>query len=466
MTDHGHNPAVALLADPALDPIFRPPTLPGVPSAWHGHVPFAQWIVAALRPDCLVELGTHFGVSFAAFCDAVQREALPTRCYAVDTWKGDEHAGFYGEEVYEQVARFNAEHFADFSEMLRMTFDEALSHFPDGKIDLLHIDGLHTYEAVKRDFEQWRPKLSSRAVVLFHDTNVREREFGVWRLWEELRGQYPGFEFLHAHGLGVLVTGPDAPERVRALAALTDEGEITRIRERFAAIGEMHIRMTDAERERERAVSERDGTVEERDTLRTQAEFIRQERDTLAAETLGLRHTVRQQARALERVADDVAALKSHEFVARAVRETLQEAERRFATERETLLGMVRKALQDAEKRSAAERETLLGAVKGEVVTPIRRGQADITAQLTALGRQRTLDIEALRSAVDHDRIAVEEMTGDRSALRERLDRVEALMRSFAETEALQAQLRAIHGSTSWQLTAPLRGFIRMVRRR
>ena len=107
--------------------------------------------------------------------------------------------------------RFHDERYGAFSELLRCTFDEALGYFSDASVDFLHIDGLHTYEAVRHDFENWRPKLSDSAVVLLHDTNVREGDFGVRHLWEDLHTQFPSFEFLHGYGLGVLI--PGAPRK-------------------------------------------------------------------------------------------------------------------------------------------------------------------------------------------------------------------------------------------------------------
>jgi glycosyltransferase involved in cell wall biosynthesis len=230
--------AMAPLLSGALDPLFWRPSRLGVESAWIGHIPFAHWIVAAARPRMLVELGTHNGVSYCAFCEAVLAERLETRCYAVDTWAGDEHAGFYGEDVYENLRRFHDQRYAAFSELLRCTFDAALGYVADGSIDLLHIDGCHRYEDVRHDYETWLPKLSDRGVVLFHDTNVRERDFGVWRLFAELRQRHPGFEFLHEHGLGVLAVGRAVPEPVAALCALDDPARIAAIRERFALLGE------------------------------------------------------------------------------------------------------------------------------------------------------------------------------------------------------------------------------------
>ncbi len=175
------------------------------PSAWSGHVPFCTWLVHVLKPRTLVELGTHHGLSYFNFCRGVKAAGLLTRCYAVDTWEGDEHAGHYGEEVFSSVSDHNTAFYSDISRLLRMKFDEAIDYFSDASINLLHIDGFHTYEAVKHDFECWLPKLAPGAVVLFHDTNVRERGFGVWRFWEELATQYPlHLDFVHSHGLGVL----------------------------------------------------------------------------------------------------------------------------------------------------------------------------------------------------------------------------------------------------------------------
>ena len=212
----GSSPAVSLLGAGTAS-LAWPSLRADKPSAWHGHVSFAHWLVGATKPRCIVELGTHNGVSYAAFCNAVQRLGLPTQCHAVDSWQGDAHAGEYGEDVFENLSRFDAERFSGCSTLHRCFFDQALPLFADGSVDILHIDGLHTYEAVRQDFETWQPKLSPCAVVLFHDTEIDLPDFGVRQYWGEVSRGRPAFNFLHSAGLGVLAAGPEAPGAVMAL---------------------------------------------------------------------------------------------------------------------------------------------------------------------------------------------------------------------------------------------------------
>src|SRR5262245_31668615 len=84
-------------------------------SPWIEHAPFALWLVTTAKPATIVELGTHTGMSYFAFCEAVAAERPPTRCYAVDTWRGDKHTSAYGEEVFALVQAHNSAHYAGFS---------------------------------------------------------------------------------------------------------------------------------------------------------------------------------------------------------------------------------------------------------------------------------------------------------------------------------------------------------------
>ena len=178
---------------------------PGSLGNWSGHLAFANDLIADLKPSLLVELGTHYGESYFGMCQSIQENQLNCVCYAVDHWLGEEHAGYYSEEVFTEVNEYNRRFYKDFSYLLRAPFDDVLMQFADETIDLLHIDGLHTYEAVLHDFRSWFPKVAVGGIILLHDIEVRHANFGIWKLWEELSREFSEtFTFQHDWGLGVL----------------------------------------------------------------------------------------------------------------------------------------------------------------------------------------------------------------------------------------------------------------------
>lgn len=66
------------------------------------------------------------------------------------------------------------------------------------KLDLLFIDGDHTYDGVKQDFQMYRHLVRDGGVIAFHDIAdcITDPEVGVPRFWNEIKSSYPHEEFL------------------------------------------------------------------------------------------------------------------------------------------------------------------------------------------------------------------------------------------------------------------------------
>jgi cephalosporin hydroxylase len=178
--------------------------------SWSMHLPFAYDLMREVAPKVFVELGVKHGESYFSFCQSAAENKINVRCYGVDSWQGDVQTGKLDPKIQDEVAAHNWQ-YSSFSELKVMFFAEALGDFPDASIDLLHIDGTHTYSEVKADFESWLPKLSSNGIVLFHDVIVRDRGFGVWKVWEEIAREDNSFLFEFGYGLGVWKRQPVAP---------------------------------------------------------------------------------------------------------------------------------------------------------------------------------------------------------------------------------------------------------------
>lgn len=141
----------------------------------------------------------------------------------------------------------------------------------------MHVDGRHFYDDVKEDYEGWLPKLSDRAVVMFHDTMVFERGFGVHQYWQEISAAHPSFNFTHGHGLGVLFPGKTVPTELSNLIKLLKADSGTDIVQEFFQLAgsdaaermKSKVEKTDL---RQALNSEKDQWLAEKDGLTKQSE--------------------------------------------------------------------------------------------------------------------------------------------------------------------------------------------------
>ena len=241
-------------------------------SAWIGHAPFLKFLIRELKPKSFVELGVHNGFSYFLACQAIVECGLETKAFAIDHWQGDSQAGYFEDTVYEDVVRVN-EKYSRFSTLLKMRFQDAIASFGDKSIELLHIDGFHSYESVKEDFESWLPKLSPNGIVLIHDIHVHRNNFGVYKFWDEVKNAYKTIEFVGSHGLGVVFLGRIPEGAMRQVFEICKKGKISAIQGTFGSISDDVLQNSQsfavkiAVDERDKALAERDKALAERDLI-------------------------------------------------------------------------------------------------------------------------------------------------------------------------------------------------------
>lgn len=217
---------------------------------WAGHRPFLYDYVRNIRPGSFVELGVRHGCAFFTCCQAAKDAGLDwMRLAAVDNWIGNDHDGFYGEEVYQTFLAVARSCYPGLDiQPIRRPFAEAVDQFPDASIELLHIDGYHTYEAAGDDYRRYLPKLADEGVMLLHD--VFTERHGATRLWRELAAEHPSLLFEHSFGLGVLF-----PKGDKLYRHLLDVG-LERLAPVYARIGRLEMELAAVRLQRDRLAAE------------------------------------------------------------------------------------------------------------------------------------------------------------------------------------------------------------------
>ena len=205
-----------------------------VGSNWLEHGPFAFWLVEALAPESIVELGIGTGFAYFAICQAIDSLGLSTRCQAFDITDDSAEAPDGGMD-YAELQRYNSRHYASFSTLVRSSAEEARLKCPRESIDLLHINSAKDGDALLRDIERWLPAMSSNGVVLI-DNVGRNSAAGISEAWEMLAKRFLSFEFTHSHGLGVLAIGSSGQSKLADLFD-ADPSKQQQIRRTYARLG-------------------------------------------------------------------------------------------------------------------------------------------------------------------------------------------------------------------------------------
>lgn len=154
-------------------------------------------IVETLEPKTILEIGTAKGGTLFLF----SRLADPRATIVSLDLPGGEFGGGYPEwksKLYKTFARpLQHFHLLRDDSHLASVKEKVMRILNGTPLDFLFIDGDHTYEGVKKDFELYAPLVRKGGVIAFHDIAVHPPEVGcqVDRFWNEIKGG-KGKEFI------------------------------------------------------------------------------------------------------------------------------------------------------------------------------------------------------------------------------------------------------------------------------
>ena len=234
---------------------------------WEGHRDFVYDLINFVKPKMITELGSQYGCSLFTFCQSVKDNKLDTKIRAVDMWSGDIGAPDTGEQVFALVNKRKDKYFSNLDiKLYQMRFDDALPDFEDESIDILHIDGGHTFEDVDHDLKTWLPKLANDGIILFHDV-YSTIDDGSCVHWRETKKKYKNFfDFEHSCGLGILFPKSDKwYNRIKDSGFFELYKNIYYYRSKYKYVQNRFDELSGLYEERYKAIEEQSEMIKERD---------------------------------------------------------------------------------------------------------------------------------------------------------------------------------------------------------
>ena len=157
-------------------------------------------LITQRRPKTVVEIGTAQGGTLFLWC----RLANPQATIVSIDLPGGIHGGgypYWKSWIYQRFPLTGQKlHLLRGDSHQPEMLARLKSVLPgDGKVDFLFIDGDHTYEGVKADFEMYSPLVRPGGLVVFHDIckHAEAVHCHVDRFWQVVKNESRAREFVH-----------------------------------------------------------------------------------------------------------------------------------------------------------------------------------------------------------------------------------------------------------------------------
>jgi predicted O-methyltransferase YrrM len=162
-------------------------------------------------PKALLEIGTCAGGTFFVLCQLADPHAMVISLDLPGGRFGGGYSGYRVPILHRMKKTGQRLHLLRADSHSASTVGRVASALRGTPLDLLLIDGDHTYDGVKQDFEMYSPFVKPCGIVAFHDIakHPPEMEVQVDRFWNEIKTEYRHREIIEDHqqgwgGIGVL----------------------------------------------------------------------------------------------------------------------------------------------------------------------------------------------------------------------------------------------------------------------
>ncbi len=145
-------------------------------------------ILEKKKPQTILEIGTANGGTLFLFSRIASQDAV---IISIDLPEGKFGGGYpkWKIPLYKSFATQNQKiHLIRADSHNQETLEKVKNILGNQKVDFLFIDGDHSYEGVKKDFEMYSQLVRKGGIIAFHDVAIHLPETGcfVYNFWVEL----------------------------------------------------------------------------------------------------------------------------------------------------------------------------------------------------------------------------------------------------------------------------------------